>query len=156
MLVRIGIEACGPCSTMTLYDVLIVPVIKISVVTAMIFHALNGLSMGSWDDFIVAAPFAIAVAPGYLTAFTNRQKQHGDSCDCEKSDSKCELLFWLQQLQIAFLFMPPALLSMFLFYYLQQDMQSAVTYTVTAAFTMLAYSLACFFGFYVLSVHRTP
>ncbi len=141
---------------MALYDVLIVPVIKTSVVAAMIFHALNGCSTGIWDGFVIAAPFAIAVAPGYLTVFTRRQKQHGNSCGCEKADPKCEHSFWLQHLQIAVLFMPPALLSMFLYYYVQQDIQSAVSYTASAAIIMLAYSLACSFGFYMLAHSRTP
>jgi hypothetical protein len=129
--------------------------LSIGIAGAIICAIAYGVYSGDWKQFIICAPFAIALAPGYLTLLPRGGMRHGNICECNKRDSTCEFRFWIEHCQKVFLFMPLALASVFLQAFVNSDLQRAILETSAATAAMLFYGGICVYSFYLLTRNRT-
>lgn len=129
--------------------------LSVGIAGAVISAILYGVYSGNWKQFIICAPFAIVLAPGYLTLLPRGGMRHGHICECKRSDNTCEFRFWLEHSQKVLLFMPPVLCSVFLQAFVQCDLQRALLETGAASATIATCSVACIYSFYLLTRQRT-
>jgi len=122
---------------------------------SIISAILYGVYSGDWQQFIVCAPFVIALAPGYLTLLPRGGMRHGNICDCKKRDNTCDFRFWLEHCQKVLLFMPLALTSIFLHSFIGAGLERALLETLAATAAMVFYSGVCVYSFYLLTCGRT-
>ncbi|MBA3859977.1 MAG: hypothetical protein C0507_23960 [Cyanobacteria bacterium PR.3.49] len=125
--------------------------LSVGIAGAIVCAILYGVYSGDWKQFIVCAPFAVALAPGYLTLLPRGGMQHGNICACKRNDSACEFRFWIEHSQKAALFMPPILCSIFLQAFINGDLARALLETSAATATMASCSVACVYSFYLLT-----
>jgi hypothetical protein len=138
-----------PVSAESKYD--LQTLIKVLLAVVILGTAVYGAVSESWEQFIVCAPFAIALMPGYLELLPRGGMRHGSSCDCAELDAACELGFWFEHGQRGLLFLPLVLTSIFLSSFLQHDLRQALLETLMATGTAIIYSALCALGFYVLA-----
>lgn len=129
--------------------------LSIGIAGAVVCAILYGVYSGDWKQFIICAPFAIAIAPGYLTLLPRGGMRHGRICQCKEKDSACEFGFWLEHCQKVLLFIPPVLGSIFLQAFVNGDLQRALWETGAASVMIAGCSALCVYGFYALSKQRT-
>lgn len=129
--------------------------LSVGIAGAIICAISYGAFSGDWKQFIVCAPFALALAPGYLTLLPRGGMRHGNICECKKRDNACEFRFWLEHCQKVLLFMPLALASIFLHSFINSDFQSAILETFAATVAMFVYGSICIYSFYLLTRNRT-
>jgi hypothetical protein len=125
--------------------------LSIGIAGAIICAILYGVYSGDWKQFIVCAPFAVALAPGYLTLLPRGGMRHGNICECKRRDNTCEFRFWLEHSQKVLLFMPPILCSIFLQAFVNGNLQRALLETGAASAMMASCSVACIYSFYLLT-----
>ncbi len=125
--------------------------LSVGIAGAIICAILYGVYSGDWKQFIICAPFSIALAPGYLTLLPRGGMRHGNICECNKRDNTCEFRFWLEHSQKVFLFMPLVLCSIFLQAFVNGSLQRALLETGAASAMMASCSVACIYAFYILT-----
>ncbi|PZM78051.1 MAG: hypothetical protein DKT66_27665 [Candidatus Melainabacteria bacterium] len=125
--------------------------LSIGIAGSIICAILYGVFSGDWRQFIVCAPFAIALAPGYLTLLPRGGMRHGNICECKKRDNTCEFRFWIEHYQKVILFIPLALASVFLQAFISGDLQRALFETSVATATVIFFSSICVYSFYLLT-----
>ncbi len=128
--------------------------LSVGIAGAIICAILYGAYSGDWKQFIICAPFAVALAPGYLTLLPRGGMRHGNICECRKRDNTCEFRFWLEHSQKVLLFMPPLLCTVFLQAFVNSDLQQALLETGAASATMASCSAALIYCFYLLTRQR--
>jgi len=114
--------------------------------------ALYGAVSGHWDNFIVSSPFFVALIPGYCELLPRGGWRHGTCCECIKPNAACELGFWSEHGQRLILFLPPALVSIFIgsIYCLHQSVMQAAIQTLFALLLAIFYSLLSGWCFYLM------
>ena len=129
--------------------------LSVGIAGAVISAILYGAYSGNWKQFIICAPFAFVLAPGYLTLLPRGGMRHGNICECKKRDNTCEFRFWLEHSQKVFLFMPPVLCSIFLQAFVNGNLQRALFETGAASAMMASLSVVCIYSFYLLTRQQT-
>lgn len=125
--------------------------LSVGIASAIIGAILYGVFSGDWKQFIVCAPFAMVLAPGYLTLLPRGGMKHGNICACKKRDSQCEFQFWIEHAQKVALFVPPVLGSIFLQAFVNFDVERAVLETSMASATLATGSALLVYSFYLLT-----
>lgn len=128
--------------------------LSVGIAGAIICAIFYGVYSGDWKQFIVCAPFAIALAPGYLTLLPRGGMRHGNICECKKKEGACEFRFWLEHCQKVLLFMPLALASIFLHSFVNADIKRAIFETGAATAAMFFYGCVCVYSLYLLTRNR--
>ena len=129
--------------------------LSVGIAGAIVCAILYGGFSGDWKQFIICAPFAIVIAPGYLTLLPRGGMRHGRVCQCEEKNGACEFGFWLEHVQKVLLFMPLVLCSIFLQAFVNGDLQRALWETGAASATIAGCSAVCVYSFYLLSKQNT-
>jgi len=125
--------------------------LTVGIAGAIVCSILYGVYSGNWKQFIICAPFAIALAPGYLTLLPRGGMKHGNICACKRNDAACEFRFWIEHCQKVALFMPPVLCSIFLQAFVNGDLSRALFETGAATATMASCSAICLYSFHLLT-----
>jgi hypothetical protein len=128
--------------------------VKVILSAVILSTVLYGAVSERWELFLVLAPFAIALMPGYMELLPHGGMRHGSSCECAQPDAACELGFWFEHGQKVILFLPLVLISIFLNCFLQHDLKQAAIETLLATLTAVGYSIICAGGFYLLVKKR--
>jgi hypothetical protein len=129
-------------------------IVNFFIVTAICGTCLYCSGSGNWKPFVVCAPFALGLVPGYLNLLPKGGMRHGRSCDCLEPDEGCEFGFWFEIAQKGSLFIPMILGSIFMQCFVENGVIKALSETSLAALTIVAYSLACVIGINMLVSQR--
>ena len=122
-----------------------------TLIVACIFGTFTHCSLsGNWEAFVVCAPFAIGLIPGYFNLLPKGGMRHGSSCDCLEPDEACEFGFWFEIAQKVILILPILLSSIFLSYFIMEGLRQALVETAMATLTAVLYSAVCAVAVYVL------
>lgn len=119
---------------------------------------LYGAAAGHWGHFIVFSPFVVALIPGYCELLPRGGWRHGTCCECVKPNAACELRFWSEHGQKLMLFLPPALVSIFLgsIFCLHHSVMQAAIQTLFASLLAIFYCLLCAWCFYIMVTKCNP
>jgi hypothetical protein len=110
---------------------------------------------GNWDAFIISAPFALGIVPGYFNLLPRGGMRHGSTCYCREPDIGCELKFWFEIAQKVVLLLPILLLSIFLHSMLISGVMPALVETGLALLVASYYFSFCAICiFFLISLRR--
>lgn len=134
------------------FDTYIPLAIKAFLAVCILGTAIYGAVSGHWEQFIVSSPFLVALLPGYCELLPRGGWRHGTCCECIKPNAACELGFWSEHGQKLILFLPLALVSIFLcsIYCLHHSVTQAALQTLFASLLAIFYSLLCGWCFYLM------